>query len=284
MKSIDTHAHLNFTDFAKDYREVIAVCRAQGISVINVGTNYLTSKRAVEVAESETGVFAAIGLHALNIGYSQTENKTCEHTATTVLEKPEDFLECDFDSGLYKKLAESKKVVAIGEVGLDYYYKPKTNKKFSEFRQKQLAILKKQTDLACDLDLPVIFHVRMAHEDLIAFLREELKTGNRIRGVIHCFTGTVEQAKTYLDFGFYIGLNGIIFKMDLVEVIAALPDNRILFETDCPYLTPPQTSGRNEPVNMKYVIERVTAVRKTGFDKIAKTACDNAMEFFKIPL
>lgn len=282
MKIIDTHAHLNFTDFAKDYKQIMKKCRDSEIAVINIGTNYLTSKRAVEIAKNETGVYAAIGLHALNICRYGNENKTCEHFSSTDNEKPEDFLECDFDRDLYKKLARSKKVVAIGEVGLDYYYKPKTKAKFEIFRDKQLEVLKKQTDLAYDLDLPVIFHVRMAHEDLIKFLDGERKNKKNIRGVIHCFTGTLEQAKTYLNFGLYIGLNGIIFKMNIDEVIAKLPKDRIVLETDCPYLAPPQVPARNEPANLKYVIERISSIRKAAADEVEKHTTLNAKKLFSI--
>jgi TatD DNase family protein len=276
----DTHAHLNFTNFSKDLEQILAKCEKHGISVINVGTNYLTSKKAVEIAEKHERVFAAIGLHALNISHSEIGTKVCEHSVAPIFEKPEDFLECEFDYELYKNLAKSKLVVAVGEVGLDYYYKPKTNIKLEAFKIKQLEILKKQVRLAQELDLPVIYHVRMAHNDLIAYLEEEIKAGRKISGVIHCFTGTLEQAKKYLDFGLYIGLNGIIFKMDMDKTIAQFPKDRIIFETDCPYLTPPAVSGRNEPANVKYVVERVAEIRNETIGAVEQYSNENAKKLF----
>lgn len=282
MRIIDSHAHLNFTDFAKDYKQVIEKCRDEGISIVNVGTNYLTSEKAVKIAKTEKDVYAAIGLHALNISHSEVEKKVCEHSDGSVLEKPEDFLECEFDYELYKNLARSDKVVAIGEVGLDYYYKPKININPEAFKKKQLEIMKRQVKLARELDLPVIFHVRMAHADLIQFLEDERKSGKKIRGVIHCFTGTPKQAKTYLDFGLFIGLNGIIFKMDLDEAIAKLPSDRIVVETDCPYLAPPEIGGRNEPANIKYVIGRIAKIRNEEIVKIEKYSSENTKKLFAI--
>ncbi|HOX29897.1 MAG TPA: TatD family hydrolase [Candidatus Paceibacterota bacterium] len=273
MEIIDTHAHLNFTAFAKDYKQVLEKCRSLGIAVINVGTNYPTSQKAVEMAETENNVYAAIGLHALNIGQSEPSADIGEL---------KDCLERDFDYALYEKLGRSKKAVAIGEAGLDYYYKPKTKTKFEVFKNQQLGILKKQTDLACELDLPVIFHVRMAHEDLIEFLEKEKNSGKDIRGVIHCFTGTLNQAKAYLDLGLYIGLNGIIFKIDLNEVILNLPKDRIVFETDCPYLAPPGISGRNEPSNIEFVIERAARIRKEQAAEVKRYSTENAKKLFSI--
>jgi TatD DNase family protein len=142
--------------------------------------------------------------------------------------------------------------------------------------------MKRQVQLAQELDLPVIFHVRMAHADLIQFLEDERKSGKKIHGVIHCFTGTPEQAKTYLDFGLFIGLNGIIFKMDLDEVIAKLPSDRIVVETDCPYLAPPEIGGRNEPANIKYVIGRIAKIRNEEIVKIEKYSSENTKKLFAI--
>lgn len=282
MNLIDTHAHLNFNNFGKDFSEVMKRSAEAGISMINVGTNYLTSKRAVEVAETYEGVYAAIGLHALNINPRAGENKTCVHSES-ILEKPEDFLECDFDADLYGMLAnESKKIVAVGEVGLDYYYKPKTNKKISEMKEAQVVVLKKQLDFALELDLPVIFHCRMAHEDLIKLLEERSKEGREAKGVIHCFTATVEEMKKYLELGLYIGLNGIIFKMNLDEQIRQCPRDRIVLETDCPYLTPPQVEGRNEPAYLKYVAERVAQTRNESIEEAARYTTENAKKLFKI--
>ena len=174
----DTHAHLNFNAYKEDSLEVLQRSLDNGVWMINVGSQYSTSKRAVEMAEKhEKGVWAAVGLHPIHVR------------------------EEEFDYEKYKELAKSKKVVAVGEVGLDY--KPE----YALSKEKQKIVLAQQLKLAEELDLPVIFHCRMAHNDLIKILSEN---GSRTSGVIHCFTGSLEEAKKYLDLGFYLGFNGII--------------------------------------------------------------------------
>ena len=148
----------------------------------------------------------------------------------------------NFDYEKYKELgSKSEKVVAIGEIGLDYYWKPKTKGKLELFKEKQKEVLFQQLNLAKELNLPVIFHCRMAHKDLIQFLKENKET-RPPAAVAHGFVGNAEELKEYLNFGYYIGFNGIIFKkiegIDFEENIRQTPLERILIETDCPYLTP----------------------------------------------
>ena len=178
----------------------------------------------------------------------------------------------------------SEKVVAIGEIGLDYYYKPKSKAKLEAFKQSQKNLLLQELKLAQELDLPVIFHCRMAHDDLIEILAQ---TPSVRKGVVHCFTGNWEQAKQYLDMGFYLGFNGIIFKqikdIDFNGIIKKTPLDRILIETDCPFLTPPQCQDkRNEPLNIKYIIEKIAEVKNVTFEKVANITFQNAKKLFKI--
>ncbi len=212
---IDTHAHLNFSAYKNDAEEVIKRSLDNNIWMINVGSQYETSKRAVEIAEKyPKGVYAAVGLHPIHLSSGIFKTK---------IDKEEiefETREEEFDYEKYKKLASSKKVVAIGEIGLDYYYKPKTKIKLAVFKEKQKEVFLKQLELARELNLPVIFHCRMAHDDLIEILNtEDKRQETNPRGVIHCFTGNWEQAQEYMKMGFYLGFNGIIFKMDLDEVI-----------------------------------------------------------------
>ena len=191
----DTHAHVNFNAYRDDTDEVIRRSLDGSMSspqvwMINVGSQYNTSQRAVGMAEKyPEGVYAAIGLHPIHVN------------------------EEEFNYDKYKELVRSRKVVAIGEIGLDY--KPEH---FS-FKEKQKEVLLRQLDLAEELNLPVIFHCRSAHDEMIEILRNQ----QGLRGVIHCFTGTLEQAQKYLDMGFYLGFNGIIFKLDLDAVIKKIP-------------------------------------------------------------
>ncbi len=250
---IDTHSHLNFKAFKNDLDEVIKRSLAENVWMINVGSKYETSKKAVEIAEKyPRGIYAAIGLHPIH------SNKE------------------DFDKERYRELARSKKVVAIGEIGLDYY------KKYGLFKEKQKEVLLEQFSLAKELELPVIFHCRKAHEDLI----KELRIKNyelRINGVVHCFTGSWREAKQYLDMGFCLGFNGIIYKLNLKEVIKKTPIERILIETDCPYLAPPQAGiDRNEPIFVKYIVEELAKIKNLDFQKVAETTVKNAQKLFNI--
>jgi len=128
--------------------------------------------------------------------------------------------------------------------------------------------------------LPVIFHCRMAHDDLI----QTIKQFNNLtmRGTIHCFTGNWEQAEEYMNMGFYLGFNGIIFKLNLDEIIRKTPLDKILVETDCPYLTPSPMTGRNEPLYVKYVAEKIAKIKNLSFEEIAKITTQNAKKSFKI--
>ena len=245
---IDTHAHLNFNAFKNDFDEVIKRSLAEDIWMINVGSKYETSKKAVEIADKYDGVFAAIGLHPI---HAKDEG---------------------FDISKYKSLCQSNKVVAIGEIGLDYL------KDYVSFKDKQKEVFLKQLDFAKELDLPVIIHCRMAHDDLLEILEDY-----QLPGAIHCFTGTWKQAQRYLDMGFYLGINGIIYKRDLEEVIEKTPLEKILIETDCPYLTPPKSDvKRNEPIFVKYIAQDIAKIKNIDFQKVAENTVQNAKNLFRI--
>ena len=307
---IDTHAHLNFNAYKADFEEVIKRTLGNDVWMINVGTQYDTSKKAVQIAEKyKKGVYAAIGLHPIHLPESQRrvlDEGQPPHRRETGLVKikldPEEIGEEEsksirsfppsllrskssvFDYQKYKELAKSEKVVAIGEIGLDYYYKPKTKRKLELFKEKQRTGLCQQLDLAKELNLPVIFHCRMAHDDLINFLLSQqfLRSWKTLTGVIHCFSGDWKQAQKYLEMGFYLGFNGLIFKMDFGEIIRKTPLDKILIETDCPYLTPPQVEGRNEPIYVKYVAERIVEIKKISYEEISRITTENAKKLFKI--
>ncbi len=257
MKIIDSHAHLNFRDFDEDREELIEKTIRNGVWMINVGCDYETGKRAVEIAEDyEEGVYASVGLH------------------------PGHLVESDeFNRESYRLLAQSKKVVAIGETGLDYYYRPKNKGKRDDFENRQKSIFIEHLDLAEELDLPVIIHCRSAHKDMIEILRER---EGKVRGVIHCFTGDWKDALNYLDMGFLIGFTGIIFKLNLNEIIEKIPLNGLLVETDCPYLTPPSKSGRNEPLYVKEVIDKIAELRGLDSEEITQVTTANAKRLFGI--
>jgi len=324
MVMIDTHAHLNFNAYRNDLEEVIKRSLAENIWVINVGSNYKTSKKAVEIAGNyREGVYAAIGLHPIHLATDLVKVKTDPEEGAFEAKGE------DFDKEKYRKLAlsgaegscpelaegscpelaegscpelaegscpelaegscpelaeGSKKVIAIGEIGLDYYYRPKTKRKLELFKEKQKEVFLKELDLAKELNLPVIFHCRKAHQDLLEVLKLKIKNQNsKIEGVVHCFTGDWEQAKEYLDMGFYLGFNGIIYKLDLREVIEKTPLEKILIETDCPYLTPPQAGAdRNEPIFVKYIAQEIAKIKNLDYQRVAEITTQNARKLFNI--
>jgi TatD DNase family protein len=278
LKLFDTHAHVNFNAYKDDADDVIRRSLDAGMEIINVGSNYATSQRAVEIAEKyEKGVYAAIGLHPIHL----------ETGLVKIKDDPEEIqfraTEESFDYEKYKKFAGfSKKVVAIGECGFDYYWKPKTTGRLEQFKEKQKTAFFEQAKLAHELDLPLIIHCRMAWDDLTGALGELKAENYDLKGVIHCFTGNWEQAQIYMNFGFSIGLNGIIFKLNLDEAIKQIPLEKIVLETDCPYLTPPAAAGRNEPLYARYVAEKVASLKNLSYEELALATAENAKRLFKL--
>ncbi|KPJ55392.1 hypothetical protein AMJ47_00820 [Parcubacteria bacterium DG_72] len=242
---IDTHAHLNFRVFNNDFDKVIERSLSENVWMINIGSNYETSKRAVEIAKQyDNGVFAAVALHPI---HAKDEN---------------------FHAPVYESLCRSEKVVAVGEIGLDYF------KDYKEFKDKQKHIFIKQLDLAKKLNLPVIIHCRMAHDHVIEILKDY-----NLPGVVHCFTGSWEQARKYLDMGFCLGINGIMYKLDLKEVIEKIPLNKLLVETDCPFLG---REKRNEPVFVRQIAKDIARIRNISFEQVSQATFENAQELFNI--
>ena len=286
---IDTHGHVNFNAFRDDSEEVLKRTLDGDTWVIMPGSQFSTSKRAVEIAERyDKGVYAAIGLHPIHIG----EQRRVDVKETQSEVKPENDWEAfetraeEFDYEQYKELAKSKKVVAIGEIGLDYYYFPKSKTRREEIKQKQKDVLQQEFNLAREFDLPVILHCRVAHEDLLEFLA----TQNKVRGVVHSYTGDVEQAKKFMEFGLYFGFNGLIFKNVAAlpspeEVITSIPLDRIVLETDSPYLVPPAAGKeRNEPIFVKYVAEEIARIKKISLEQVAEMTTENAKTLFNLGL
>ncbi|HOK35428.1 MAG TPA: TatD family hydrolase [Candidatus Pacearchaeota archaeon] len=285
---IDTHAHLNIAAFDKDRDEVIKRCFENKISMINIGTNLETSKKAVELVEKyPSDIYASIGLHPINLDTGLLKRKVDKLEGGS--------FETEFDYQKYKELAlqhgsgkAKSKVVAVGEVGLDYYLKPKTTGKKILFKEKQKELLLQEIKLAQELNLPVIFHCRMAHEDLLKILISNFKFQiSKLSGVVHGFVGTAEELEKYLEMGFYIGFNGIIFKkiegIDFVGNIKRTPLEKILIETDCPYLKAPDfPEERNNPLGVKLVAEYIAKIKKISFEDISNITTKNAQTLFRL--
>ncbi len=265
---IDTHAHVNFNAYKDDVDEVIRRSLDGEVWMINVGSQYSTSKRAVEIVEKyKEGVYAAVALHPIHLGPSKFVDEE-EVKFETKEEK--------FDKEKYKELAKNSKVVAIGETGLDYYHTD--DEKIKEL-QKQ--VFKQHLELAQELNKPIIFHCRKAYQDLLDELRV---TSYELRGVVHCFMGKKSQAEEFLKMGFYLGFNGLItYCRDYDKVIRNIPLEKILVETDCPWLTPePHRGKRNEPLYVKYVAEKIAEIKEIPFKKVAEQTTKNAKELFSL--
>jgi TatD DNase family protein len=252
MGLIDSHAHLDFPQFDQDRDAAIARARGAGlVSILNVGTDLPSSRAAVELAEQYDFIHAAVGVHP--------------HDAKTVTADVLDEL---------RTLAEHPKVVAIGEIGLDYYRdlspRPVQRQAFSD----QLA-------LALELGLPVVVHSREAHGDVLAILR-----GWEGTGVLHSYSGGPRLLAEVLSLGFVIGISGpVTFRKaaSLREVAASVPAGRLLVETDCPYLTPePHRGRRNEPAYVRYVAAAVARARDESVEDVAESTCDNARRLFEL--
>lgn len=271
---IDTHAHLNFSAYNNDRGEVIKITLDQGVQVINVGSQFSTSQRAVEIAEKyETGVWAAIGLHPIHLESSHIREKVDENEEfefDTANEK--------FDVEKYRELAKSKKVVAIGETGIDLHHNPHN-------LEEQEKTFRQEIDLAVELNLPVAIHCRKAYKEVLEILSEKNKEhGEKLRGVVHSYMGKYSLAPEFIRLGFLLGFNGVItFARDYDRAIKETGLENIILETDCPYLTPvPHRGKRNEPAYVKYVAEKVREIKSVSFDEVAKVTTENARQLFHI--
>jgi TatD DNase family protein len=254
---IDSHAHIQGAEFAADFQAVIDRAHAAGVEQIVVvgGAGELSSNEAaVAVAHSFPGLFATVGMHP--------------HDAKDLSEE---------DLKRLKELAADSKVVAVGETGLDFYYDHSP-------RDLQMKIFARFIHMARETNLPIVVHDRDAHSEIAEVLRSE--GGEDLRGVIHCFTGDYEAAKTFLDLGFYLSFSGIItFKNaeSLREVARKLPLERMLVETDSPYLAPvPHRGKRNEPAFVRLVAEAIAQVKGVGVDEVAEVTSLNARLLFGI--
>jgi len=274
---IDTHAHLNFAAFKDDADKIIDQCLKNDLWIINVGSQYSTSKRAIEIAEKyPKGIYAAIGLHPIHAIPNKVD---VSEVSPSFKSKPE-----KFNADKYRKLAKSKKVIAVGEVGLDYSYAK--NDKNKEIQKK---VFIEQLSLAKELNLPVIIHCRDAWKDLIEILRnfqaQHLVAGSwQLAGVAHFFSGSIEDAKELISMGFLVSFTGVItFTKAYDATIEEIPMEKLMIETDCPYVSPvPFRGKRNIPLYVKYVAKRISEIKEVSENKVADTTTQNAKNLFKI--
>ncbi|PIZ94999.1 MAG: hydrolase TatD [Candidatus Magasanikbacteria bacterium CG_4_10_14_0_2_um_filter_37_12] len=284
---IDTHCHIQFKAYNEDRDEVLKRCTEKNIILNAVGTQLSTSKLAVELAEKYDWIYASVGLHPIQEYVMQVEEE-----ATSFLSRGE-----QFDYVAYKKLAEHPKVIGIGETGLDRFHMPDGVAQ-ELVMEKQKQVFLQHAKLAAEVGKPLVVHVRDAHREMINIIsnfKSARPTGgfqiSNSPGVIHCFTGNWEQAGQYLDMGFYLGFTGVVTfspkktdpkpQEDLLEVLKKVPLNRILVETDAPYLAPQKYRGqRCEPWMVGEVVTKLAEARGMSSDEVAQITAQNAKKLF----
>ena len=256
MILVDTHAHLDFTHFDGDREEIIERARNNGvIYIVNVGSDLESSRNSLELAEEYPFIYAAVGVHPHD----------ADKLDDTVLKELEE-------------LAVRQKVLAIGEIGLDYYYD-------NSPRDIQKEAFRNQLKLAEKTGLPFIIHNREADEDILAILKDNY-TGNG--GIMHCFGSGLKMAWECLELGLYLAFGGVItFKNaeELRGIVKEIPLERILLETDCPYLTPvPFRGRRNEPGYLRYIAEKIAEIRGLHPEELAEITTANAARVYNLPV
>jgi TatD DNase family protein len=252
---IDTHTHLDDARYDDDREAVIARAREAGVETfLTIGCDLTTSRSAVALADRYPFVYASIGVHPHEVKHIEDEW---------------------YDE--FRRLAKNENVLAYGEIGLDYHYNHSPPK-------EQRDRFREQIQVARELKLPMIIHTRETQEDTIAILKEE--KASEIGGVFHCFSGDAWLAKDALDLGFYLSFSGILTFQNataLREIAKNTPLDRLLIETDCPYLTPvPYRGKRNEPAYVSQVAKQLALLYERSLDEIAERTSENARRLFKI--
>lgn len=259
----DTHAHLDYPDFAPDFSEVIARAQAAGIAkIISIGTTLESSTRAIELAEKNPGVYAAVGWHP-----------------TDVLTAPDDLRPA------LRELARHPKVVAIGETGLDYFRPPSASggsaADDAHYKKRQAEIFQQQLEVAAEVGLNCVIHQRASFDDTLAQLKPFAGT---VRGVFHCFGESVDRLEQILAIGSLVSFTGIVtFKnsQNVRDAVAAAPLGKFMLETDCPYLAPvPYRGKRGEPAFVKEISETVAQVKNCSLEELSAATCRTAHDFF----
>ncbi|HBU06519.1 MAG TPA: hydrolase TatD [Candidatus Magasanikbacteria bacterium] len=278
---IDTHCHIQFQGYKDDRNEVISRCIKKNVIMNAVGTQMDTSKKAMELAEQYDNIYATIGLHPIHLH------------ATEVDEEESNFIsrDEDFDETYYDELAKSKKVIGVGECGLELYHVPE-GQNSDKILDKQKDILGKQIKFAKKHNLPVVFHCRDAYNELLEYLKLVTSDqGSPITGVVHCYSSNWENAQQFIDLGLYLGFTGVLTfparktnpqpTIDLLEVAKNIPLDRFLIETDAPYLSPQAYRGKRcEPWMVEEVAKKMAEIKQKSVEEIMELSVNNAKNLF----
>ena len=274
---IDTHTHVQFPAYNDDRESVISRALGAGIWMINIGTHVASSKTAIELAEKyPEGVYASVGFHPGHIGsdfHDAWENERVHHKT--------------FDADALRRLASHPKVVGIGECGLDFYRLGDREQAIGgrdEIIDEQKKVFITQIEIAKEVRKPVIIHCRDAFGDLIKILSPITHHLLPNPGVVHFFSGTVDDAKALADLGFYFGFGGVVsFAKSYYEIVRLIPLDRIVLETDAPYVAPvPYRGKRNEPLYIEATAAKIAEWKEISLDEVAVKTTENARKLFGI--
>ncbi|MBP9711088.1 MAG: TatD family hydrolase [Candidatus Pacebacteria bacterium] len=269
MKYFDAHTHVQFVAFKDDADDVMARAKEAGVGMNIVGTQYDTSAQAVTLAEKYDEAYATIGLHPIHTSKSHHDEKELGEGGKEFTSRGE-----QFDAAAYEALAESPKVIAIGECGLDYYRLDEATKKV------QVENFIAQIELANKLRKPLMLHIRQAYADAL----ELLKAHAKVRGDVHFFAGDWGVAKQFLDLGFTLSFTGVVtFTHDYDEVVKNTPLDMILTETDAPYVTPvPYRGKRNEPMYIPEIVKKIAEIKGVEFEQAREQILKNTERVFNL--
>ncbi|MFI3172245.1 MAG: TatD family hydrolase [Eubacteriales bacterium] len=253
-KIFETHAHYDDEQFEEDRDELLASLVDRGIeTVINIGASIKGCRASIELANKYEHVYAAVGIHPDEVGSLNEETYSW-----------------------LKKQFHNEKIVAVGEIGLDYYWD-------NESHEVQKKWFVEQLKLAKEIKLPVVIHSREATEDTLTIMKEY---GRELRGVIHCFSGSVEVAREYVKMGYYLGIGGVVtFKnaKKLKEVVADTPIENLVLETDCPYLAPtPHRGKRNDSTYLEYVAKEIAEIKGITYEEVVSITRKNGKDLYGI--
>ncbi len=293
---IDIHSHVNFVAFDADREATITRALDAGVAMINVGTQQDTSRKAVELAEKyEQGVYAIVGLHPVHTSKSFHDEKELGEGGKEFTSRGE-----VFENAYYLELAKHPKVLGIGECGLDYYHDTNPRMGSNDTNKIQEEAFRKQIELAISVKKPLMLHLRnpstssgqavsgrSAYNDAFSILNSYfISHGASLRGNLHFFAGSIEEAKPFLELGFTFSFTGVVtFAKDYETIVKFLPLDRILSETDSPYVTPaPYRGKRNEPLYVQEVVKAIARIRGEDEEAVRTQIIKNAEELFSISL
>lgn len=279
---VDTHGHVQFNAYRDDGDAVVRRAFDVGVAIIAPSSQIDTSRRAVEYAQrwNDARLRAAVGLHPIHLEDIRVDSAEVGEQFKFRTRKEE------FVRENYEELVRSDMVVAVGEIGLDYWRRPKGKARRAEYEARQKEAFVAQLDLAADYGKPVILHCRVAHDDMLAIVSEHTRY-NKLDypGVVHSYTGDLVQLEKFLNLGFAIGVNGLLFKLPFVEeAVKAAPLDRIVLETDAPYLSPPSAPERNEPMYLPEIAKRIAQLKEVSLAEVERVTTANAIRIFGLSL